>query len=561
MLLLACKQDSSEQTLAEVTVQADLPVARVSVIHNAVIYTVNELQPTVEAMAFNSQGVILGLGTNQKIRSAFQNATSLDLQGKTVIPGLIDSHGHLTGLALSLTRAQLAGTTSKEEIFERLQEHEQKLADDDGLLGRGWDQNDWSETEFPTRQELDEHFPDRPVYLTRIDGHASWSNSAALAMSDRDLSGDWHPQGGFIHRDDEQQATGVLIDGAKALIERAIPGESEQLLQGALELALQRMISLGLTGVHDPGLNKAGIERYLSMIEAGRFPSRVYVMADGAGSTLDWLCEQGGIRHDSGRLYAHSAKMYEDGALGSRGAALLIDYADDPGNRGLLFLQPDVLQAQIEKTMDCGFQAAVHAIGDAGNRIVLDAIEAGILNHPDNPGRHRVEHVQILDAQDVERFAQLSVIAAMQPTHATSDMYWAEKRLGSERIRYSYAWRSLLDSGARLALGSDFPVEEVNPMHGIYAAVSRRDLAGWPEGGWYPGEAISRTEALRGFTLDAAYAGFMEEMVGSLEDGKRADFVILDRDIMTVPEDEIPLAVVLETWLDGSMVFSRESVD
>jgi predicted amidohydrolase YtcJ len=561
MLLLACKQESSEQTLAKVGNELSIPEAQVMVIHNAVIYTANEKQARAEAMAFNDRGEVLGLGSNQKIQSAYQNAESVDLEGKTVIPGLIDSHGHLTGLALSLTRAQLAGTTTKEEIFERLKEHEQQLSEEDWLLGRGWDQNDWPETEFPNRQELDEHFPDRPVYLVRIDGHASWSNSAALALSDRDLSGDWQPEGGFIHRDNEQQATGVLIDGAKALVQNAIPGESEQLIEAALDLALHRMTSLGLTGVHDPGLNRAGIERYIRLIEADRFPSRVYVMSDGAGQTLEWLCEQGGIRHKSGRLFAHSAKMYEDGALGSRGAALLMDYADDPGNRGLLFLQPDVLQAQIEKTMACGFQAAVHAIGDAGNRVVLDAIEAGILNHPDNPGRHRVEHVQILDANDVDRFAQLGVIAAMQPTHATSDMYWAEERLGPERIRYSYAWRSLLDSGARLALGSDFPVEEVNPMHGIYAAVSRRDLKGWPEGGWYPAEALSRTEALRGFTLDAAYAGFMEEMVGSLEQGKRADFVILDRDIMTVPEDEIPLAVVLETWLDGAKVFSRESID
>lgn len=561
LFLLACEREPELQLQSAPNVEASPAEANVTVIHNAVIYTVNEQQPMVEAMAFNDQGEIIRLGSNQKIQSAFQNAKFMDLQGKTVIPGLIDSHGHLSGLALSLTRAQLTGTRTKQEIFERLKKHEQQLTDEDWLLGRGWDQNDWPVTEFPSRQELDEHFPDRPVYLTRIDGHASWSNSAALAMADRDLSGEWQPQGGFIHRDEQQKATGVLIDGAKALIERAIPKESEKLLEGALELALQKTTSLGLTGVHDPGLNRAGIERYIRFIEAGRFPSRVYVMADGADDTLDWLCQKGGIRHESGRLYARSAKIYQDGALGSRGAALLADYSDDPGNRGLLFQQPDVLQANVEKTMGCGFQVAVHAIGDAGNRIVLDALEAGMLKHPDNPGRHRVEHVQVLDVQDVERFARLGVIAAMQPTHATSDMYWAEERLGTERIRYSYAWRSLLDSGARLALGSDFPVEEVNPMHGIYAAVSRRDLDGWPEGGWHPGEALRRDEALRGFTLDAAYAGFMEEMVGSLEQGKRADFLILDRNIMTVAEDDVSTALVLETWLDGSPVYSRDSAD
>ncbi len=380
-------------------------------------------------------------------------------------------------------------------------------------------------------------------------------------MADRNLAGDWHPEGGFIHRDSQQQATGVLIDNAKAMVESAIPAESETLQNEALGLALHQTVSLGLTGVHDPGVGRNVMERYLRHVEAGRFPTRVYAMADGAGATLSWLCDQGGIRHESGRFYAHAAKLYIDGALGSRGAALLAEYSDDPGNRGLLFMQPDVLRSQVAKVLSCGFQVAIHAIGDNGNRVALDALQAEIPAHPENPGRHRVEHVQILDGTDVERFAQMGLIASMQPTHATSDMYWAEERLDVDRIRFAYAWRSLLDSGARLALGSDFPVEEVNPMHGIYAAVTRRDLDGWPVGGWYPGESISRAEALRGFTLDAAYSGFMEDMVGSLEPGKRADFVILDRDIMRVAEDEIPEIRVRETWLDGSLVFSLDSAD
>jgi predicted amidohydrolase YtcJ len=284
-------------------------------------------------------------------------------------------------------------------------------------------------------------------------------------------------------------------------------------------------------------------------------------MTDGAGNTLDWLCELGGIEHPSGRFNARSVKLYIDGALGSRGAALLEDYSDDPGNRGLLFLQPEALQDPVMRSMACGFQVAVHAIGDRGNQVVLNAFEAASGAYPSNPGRHRVEHAQTLTEADVARFSEMNIIAAMQPTHATSDMYWAQERLGPDRIRYAYAWRSILDSGARLALGSDFPVEEVNPFHGIYAAVSRRDLEGWPDGGWYPAEALSREEALRGFTLDAAYSGFMEETVGSLEIGKRADFVVLDRNIMTVPVAQIPQALVIETWLDGQKVFSRQLQD
>jgi predicted amidohydrolase YtcJ len=561
LLLAACRQESA--TAPEVNaVSPDVLIpGPVTVIHNAVIYTASGAQAIAGAMAYNHEGEILGLGSTADLRATYPQAELRDLRGRTVIPGLIDSHGHLSNLALSLTRTQLSGTRDKDEIIRRLKVHESSLSDEDWLLGRGWDQNDWPVQEFPTRQDLDAHFPGRPVWLVRIDGHAAWGNSAALAMADRDLSGNWQMEGGFVHRDSRGQATGVLIDKARALVEQAIPPESEQLLDEALGLALHRMVSLGLTGVHDPGVSRAVIERYQRRIEAGQFPPRLYAMTEGAGATFDWLCSLGGIEHGSGRLYARAAKLYEDGALGSRGAALLRDYSDDPGNRGLLFLQPEALQAQVAKVLSCGFQVAVHAIGDHGNRVVLDAFEAELPAHPGNPGRHRVEHAQTLAEPDVARFAPMNVIAAMQPTHATSDMYWAEERLGPDRIRYAYAWRSLLDSGARLALGSDFPVEEVNPMHGFYAAVARRDLQGWPEGGWYLNEAVSREEALRGFTLDAAYAGFMEHMVGSLEPGKRADFVILDRDIMLVPEDELAATRVIETWLDGERVFPVQSPD
>jgi predicted amidohydrolase YtcJ len=318
------------------------------------------------------------------------------------------------------------------------------------------------------------------------------------------------------------------------------------------------MVSLGLTGVHDPGVDRSVVERYQSRIEAGEFPVRVYAMTDGAGATLDWLCERGAIDHPSGRLVVRATKLYEDGALGSRGAALLRDYEDDPGNSGLLFLAPEALQAQVDKVLGCGFQVGIHAIGDRGNREVLDALESVMKSHPENPGRHRVEHAQVLTATDIPRFAELDVIAAMQPTHATSDMYWAEDRVGPERIKFAYAWRSLLDSGARLAFGSDFPVEEVNPMLGLFAAITRQDIEGWPEGGWYPEESVTREEMLKGFTLDAAYAGFMEDRVGSLVAGKQADFVVLDRDIMQVPAEEIHATRVLETWVDGEIVFAAE---
>jgi len=526
-------------------------------IHNAQIYTMDRGFSTAAAMLFDSTGKIHNVGDEQAMLDAFPAATRVNLDGKTVIPGLIDSHAHLYGLAISLSQVQLRDTGSKEEIIRKLREHEQHLSDGDWLLGQGWDQNDWPVKEFPDNKDLDEAFPDRPVWLHRIDGHAGWANSAALAMADQDLSGDWQPQGGFIHRDAGGQASGVLIDGAMALVESTVPETSPALLLASLDLALQQMVSLGLTGVHDMGISQSVVGLFQQRIRAGRFPTRVYAFTDGAGETLDWLCSSGALEDASGRLYMRAVKLYIDGAMGSRGAALLADYTDDTGNPGLLFMSPEALAASIDKALGCGFQVGVHAIGDKGNRVALDALESAMQRNPENPGRHRVEHAQTLTAQDIPRFSQLDIIAAMQPTHATSDMYWVEDRLGPERVPYAYAWRALLDNGARLALGSDFPVETVNPMLGIYAAITRQDVTGWPPGGWYPLEVLSREEAVRGFTLDAAYAGFMENSVGSLEAGKRADFVVLDKDVFETEVAQIPSIKVLQTWLDGEVVYSR----
>ena len=542
-------QESSGQTTGPEQVETTL-------IHNARIYTMDRGFSTAAAILFDSTGRIHNVGGEQAMLEAFPDAMRIDLRGKTIIPGLIDAHAHLYGLALSLSQAQLRDTASKEDVIQRLREQEQHLSDGDWLLGRGWDQNDWPIKEFPNRADLDSAFPGRPVWLRRIDGHAGWANSAALAMADQDLSGDWQPQGGFIYRDSEGRASGVLVDGAMELVEHALPEISEELLQASLGLALQQLTSLGLTGVHDMGIDRSVLEVYQQRIAAGQFPTRVYAFTDGAGETLDWLCANGAVDDASGRLVMRAVKLYIDGAMGSRGAALLTDYSDDSENSGLLFMPPADLENKIGKALACGFQVGVHAIGDRGNRVVLDALESVINKYPDNPGRHRVEHAQTLTADDIPRFAELGVIAAMQPTHATSDMYWVEDRLGAERVIYAYAWRSLLDSGARLALGSDFPVEQVNPMLGIHAAVTRQDIKGWPPGGWYPKEKLSREEAVRGFTLDAAYAGFMESNVGSLESGKRADFIVLDQDIFEIDAAEIAKVKVLQTWLNGELVYS-----
>jgi predicted amidohydrolase YtcJ len=529
-------------------------------VHNARIYLGNAAYSLIEngALAISEEGTIIALGDNEPMLSAFPEARRVDLGGKFVMPGLIDSHGHLSDLALSYTRANLVGTTSKAEVMNRLHDFEATLDEEAWLLGRGWDQNDWPEREFPTRQDLDVEFPNRPVWLERIDGHAAWGNSVALAQADRKLSGDWQPEGGAIIRDNEGQASGVFIDGAMSLVESAVPAISPDAISAALDRAVHTLNSVGLTTIHDPGIDRDTTELYLEKIRRGKFPIRVYAMADGMHETMAWLCENGPINDPSGLLVMRAVKLYGDGALGSRGAALLEDYSDDPGNQGLLFASQQQLEANMRRIMQCGLQIGIHAIGDSGNRQALDAFEILIPEFPNNPGRHRIEHAQILHPLDIPRFTRLGIIAALQPTHATSDMYWAGDRLGEERLSGAYAWRSLLDTGVTLAFGSDFPVEEVNPMHGLYAAVTRQDMQGWPEGGWNPEQAVSRNEAIRAFTLDAAFAGFMEDQIGSLEVGKRADFIVLDRNIITVPDEEIFQIVVEQTWLDGKPVYIRE---
>jgi predicted amidohydrolase YtcJ len=530
-----------------------------TLITNARIYTMDAGDTIIAsgAMAFSADGEILGIGDSGPMDRAFPGAERIDLEGRTILPGMIDAHGHLYGLALAYSQADLVGTASKSEVLERLQRFAADLPEGEWLLGRGWDQNDWPEPVFPGREDLDAEFPDRPVWLIRIDGHAGWANSAALAQADRDLSGDWQIEGGHIQRDAEGQASGILIDKAMAWVAGAVPPPSEPVIDVTLDRAVETLVSLGLTGVHDPGVNRAVVDRYREKIRDGSMPLRVYAMADGAGETLDWLCAEGPVNHSSGRLVMRSVKLYADGALGSRGAALLEDYSDDPGNQGLLFDTDADLEAKMRRAMSCGLQLGVHAIGDRTNRQVLDTYAALLPEFPDNPGRHRIEHAQVLYSADIPRFAELGVIAAMQPIHATSDMYWAGERLGPARLPGAYAWNSVLRSGAVLAFGSDFPVEAVNPMLGIYAAITRQDLEGWPDGGWQAEERLARADAVRAFTLDAAYAAFMEGEVGSLETGKRADFIVLDRDLMLIPALEVPQARVLQTWVDGQRVFER----
>lgn len=535
--------------------------SEVTVLSAGHIHTSNLDRPAAQAMAWDDQGRILALGTSQELDARYPDATRIDAPGTTVIPGLIDAHGHVMGLGYALLRADLTGTVDRAEAIARLREYEKQLPPGAWLLGGGWDQNRWAGKQFPTAADLDEAFPDRPVWLERVDGHAGWANSAALkaaaAKAQRPLDGDWQPDGGRIERT-EGRPSGVFVDRAMDLVNAVVPAPDQAVREQALRKALHAAVSNGLTGVHDMGVPRADLALMKQFADAGELPLRIDAYADGNSDALDDLCSGGLYRHAKGRLQMRGVKLYMDGALGSRGAALIEDYSDDPGNRGLLLTPPDALEAAVRKAQGCGVQLATHAIGDRGNRIVLDTYARVLGEDADSDHRWRIEHAQVVALDDIDRFAALGVIASMQPTHATSDMAWAEDRVGGERIKGAYAWQRFLHSGARLALGSDFPVESPDPRLGLHAAVTRQDRAGMPLGGWRPEQVLSPAEALRGFTADAAYAGRDEAEVGQLSPGMRADFVILTQDPLSVPAGAMDELQIVSTWVDGVPVFEAK---
>jgi hypothetical protein len=521
------------------------------------IHTMDAATPLSTALAWDENGRLLAVGDAASLLARWPQAKRVEAAGATVIPGLIDAHAHVMGLGLALMRADLVGAASKDEAIARLREFERTLAPEAWLLGRGWDQNDWPGKSYPTAADLDAAFPERPVWLERIDGHAGWANSAAMHAVPRDLSGDWQPAGGRILRSGGKP-TGVFIDTAVALIDAAVPPPDATTRAEALTRALASAASAGLTGVHDMGTSLADLELYRRFADTDRLTTRLTAYADGDGAALAALCAMGPYSHASGRLRMSGVKLYADGALGSRGAALLADYHDEPGQRGLLVTEPAALESAMVKARDCGVQVATHAIGDRANRMVLDAY-ARVQGAGDAARRRwRIEHAQIVSLADIPRFAELKVIASMQPIHATSDGPWVESRVGKKGLPGAYAWRRFIDSGATLAFGSDFPVESDDPRLGLYAAITREDLAGQPPGGWLPDQKLTATEALRGFTADAAYVAFAESEVGRLAPGLRADFVVLEDDPLAVAPRRIPELRIQSTWVDGKPVFQPD---
>ena len=536
---------------------AQAPNPPTLILHNARIYTVDSRNTVAEAVAIAGDR-ITRVGKETEVLALKGASTRLiDVRGATIVPGLHDAHAHVVGLGASLQDVDLRGTRSFEEVVGRVRRRLANARPGEWIVGRGWDQNDWADKEWPTHDLLSAATADHPVYLTRVDGHAGIANRKAMEVAGLGRT-TTDPPGGRILRSADGQPTGVVIDGAQALITSAMPNVGRQQLEDQIQLADRELRRVGITTVHDAGADGDTVEAYKHLIDAGTIKTRLYVMLRGSLRELSPFFARGPlVDYANHRLAVRAVKIYADGALGSRGAALLEPYSDEPTTSGLLTTPPDEVYAQTVAAAKAGFQVGIHAIGDRANRQVMDLFERV---QGEVPGaralRMRIEHAQILDAAEIPRFAKLGVIASMQPTHATSDMPWAPARIGNARVEEgAYVWRKLLDSGAVLASGSDFPVEDANPLLGLYAAITRQDSAGKPPGGWTPSQRMTRDEALASFTRQAAYAAHAETLTGSIETGKLADLLVLSKDIMRVPPSDILTTTVRMTIVGGETVY------
>lgn len=522
-------------------------------IHNVNGYTLNSNRELIKFSALQF--------TDDKIDRLFSIDDSLpenidmtiDGHGQTLIPGLIDAHGHVLSYGLSLLRVDLTGTVSEQEAVQRVLSFFETSEQLDWIQGRGWNQVLWDSNSFPSASSLDALIADKPVWLTRVDGHAGWANSAAMELAGVDRRTE-DPNGGQIIRDGNGDPTGVFVDNAMALIRSEIPVPSIEEQKFALTTAMLELAKVGLTSVHDAGVGSRTLQAYKQLLQDSPLPIRINIMLSATDRFYEQRLAEGHFRSDDDTLVITSVKIAADGALGSRGAALLDDYTDMPGHTGLLLHNQERLEYLMRAAMNAGFQVNTHAIGDAANKIVLDNYARLIAETGSRELRHRIEHAQVLRHQDILRFAELGVIPSMQATHATSDKNMAQDRLGEVRIQGAYAWRKLINAGALIANGSDFPVESPNPFFGLHAAVTRQDQHNEPPGGWFPGERMTIEEAFASFTINAAYAGHQEKLLGTLEPGKKADFIILDRDIFTSPSNELWQTQVLETWVNGQKI-------
>ena len=517
--------------------QADL------IVTNANIYTVNDYLPKAEAFAI-SNGKFIGIGTSKEIRSGFKSKNVINLKGKTIVPGLIDGHCHFYGLGQNMQVVDLVGTKSYQEILDKLVQY-QKDRKPEFIQGRGWDQNDWENKEYPTKEKLDKLFPKIPVVLTRVDGHAMFVNQAALDLAGIDNK--TKVKGGEILKK-KGKITGVLIDNAKKRVSAIIPELSKKERIQALKDAEAYCLGLGLTTVSDAGLSKNIIDLIDSLQRNDEMKIKVYAMVSATPDNLEYYLNKGITKTE--RLNVRSFKVYADGALGSRGAVLKEPYTDRDGHYGAMVNSLEDLSAIARRLANSEFQMNTHAIGDSANSFILKTYANELKSRTNR--RWRIEHAQVISPSEFDYFTE--IIPSVQPTHATSDMYWAEDRLGPERIKGAYAFKHLLEINGRIVLGTDFPVERVNPMLTFYAAVSRKDLQGYPGEGFEMENGLSREETLKGMTIWAAYANFEDKEKGSIAENKAADFVILDENIMEIPIEQVPNIKINGTYINGEKV-------
>ncbi|MED6333113.1 MAG: amidohydrolase [Pseudomonadota bacterium] len=532
---------------------AAVAAADTTLISNINGYTFNSNQELVQfsALQFTDDRVDHILTEAENLPK--EGIRVIDGNGQTLLPGLIDAHGHILSYGRLLLQVDLGGSLSETEAAQRVADFYSKNEELEWIQGRGWNQVLWESNEFPGADSLDLVVSDKPVWLRRIDGHAGWANTKAMELAGVTRESE-DPNGGQIIRDENGYPTGVFIDTAMNYIASQISSSTTEELKNTLSMAMNRLASYGLTAVHDAGVSSQTIAAYKQLAEEGPLPIRVNVMLAASDPLFLDRLEEGYFRSDDDTLTINSVKIVGDGALGSRGAALIEDYSDDSDNRGLLRYNDERLEYLMRVAMNGGFQVNTHAIGDNANMKVLDNYERLISETDSRNLRHRIEHAQILRYEDILRFAKLGVIPSMQATHATSDKNMAQDRIGEVRIQGAYAWRKLMQADTLIANGSDFPVESPDPFWGLHASVTRQDQSNEPPGGWLPDERMSLEEAFASFTVNAAFAGHQENLLGTLEAGKKADFIIIDRDIFKIPENELWQTQALETWVNGEKI-------
>jgi predicted amidohydrolase YtcJ len=525
---------------------------------NAHVVTMNPKQPIAEAVAIQGERIVW-VGSNADARKRFEAERTIDLHGTTVLPGIIDAHTHLLALGQSLLKLNLKEVATAQEAVERVKKKADATPAGEWIQGWGWDEGQWA-SHYPNNEALSTASPQNPVYLVGLHTFAAWANKRALELAGitRDTK---DPENGRILRDERTgEPTGILLNRAQELVAKRIPAMTLAQAKNALEFGAKECIRNGLTSLHEAQVTPLMLDAYRELIRERRMPVRLYAMLDGADAALveEWL-KRGPEIDAHHQLTIRAFKLFADGALGSRGATLLEPYTDAPQTKGVTTTPESAIYDLTRRSLQRGFQVCTHAIGDAANRSVLDAYERALHESADwRDARLRVEHAQVLSPQDIPRFAKLGVIASMQPVHCTSDMPWAEKRIGPQRIKGAYAWRSVLSTGAHLPFSSDFPGETLNPFYGMYAAITRQDPGGNPPGGWHPEQRVTLDEALRGYTVEASYAEFEENEKGSIQKGKLADFTVIDQDITKLPPKDILSIKVLKTFVGGQPVYESK---